>query len=51
MNGIMPTIAFDVSRELRMVMFSLQHETSQSSDGKAVDKEKLNEWNNAHHSL
>ena len=37
-------IAFDVSRELRMIkMSSLQHETSQSSDGKGVDEKKLND--------
>ena len=37
-------MAFDVSIELRMVkMSSLQHETLQSSDGKGVDEEKLND--------
>ena len=37
-------IAFDVSRELIMLkMSSLQHETSQRSDGKGVDEEKLND--------
>ena len=36
-------IAFDMARELRLVkMSSLQHKTSQSSDGKGVDEKKLN---------
>ena len=38
-------IAFDMSRELGMVkMFSLQHKTSQSSDGKGVNEEKFNDY-------
>ena len=37
-------IDFDESRELRIGKISfLQHETSQSSDGKYVDEEKLND--------
>ena len=37
------SIVLDMSRELRVVkMSSLQHETSQSGDGKRVYEEKLN---------